>query len=42
MRRWLVVVLSAVLLTPLLGGYKVLQIRRAIAYGQSFPEQSER
>ncbi len=41
MRRWLVVTLAAVALTLLLGGFKVWQIRAAIAFGESFPEQTE-
>lgn len=41
MRRWLIVFVAAVLLTALLGGYKVMQIREAIAFAESFPEQTE-
>ena len=41
MRRWGIVALAAVTLTLLLGGFKVWQIRQAIAFGESFPEQTE-
>lgn len=40
-RRWLVVIVMVVVLTVVLGGYKAWQIRQAIAFGESFPEQTE-
>ena len=41
LRRWLVTVLCCVVLVGGLGAYKTLQIRNAIAFAESFPEQSE-
>lgn len=40
-RRWSVVFLVCAAVTLLLGGYKFLQIRAAIAFAESFPEHSE-
>lgn len=40
-RRWITVAVICVLVFVVLAGYKALLIRDAIAFGESFPEQSE-
>ena len=40
-RRWMITVVACVLIFSALAAYKVMQIRAAIAFGNSFPEPSE-
>ncbi len=40
-RRWLITIVACIVLFAALATYKTLQIRAAIAYGNSFPEPSE-
>lgn len=40
-RRWLITLFACLLVLAALGGYKFLQIKAAIAFGESFPEHSE-
>lgn len=40
-RRWLITIFACLLVLAALGGYKFLQIKAAIAFGESFPEHSE-
>ena len=40
-RRWIITVSACVLVLAALAGYKVMQIRAAIAFAESFPEPSE-
>lgn len=41
LRKWGITVLSCVLIFSALAAFKVLEIRAAIAFGESFPEHSE-
>ncbi len=41
MKRWLWLLLACLLVTAVLGGLKYLQISKAIAFANSFPERSE-
>ncbi len=40
-RRWGIVAVTCLTITLSLGGYKALQIKQAIAFGESFPEHSQ-
>lgn len=40
-RRWSITLVSCLLVFSALAAYKVLEIKAAIAFGESFPEQSE-
>ena len=40
-RRWLLLLALCVLVVAILGGLKYLQVSKAIAFGESFPERSE-
>jgi membrane fusion protein (multidrug efflux system) len=40
-RRWLLLLLLCIIVVAILGGLKYLQVRKAIAFGASFPERSE-
>jgi len=40
-RRWLITLCACVLVFAALAGYKFMQIKAAIAFGESFPEPSE-
>ena len=40
-RRWLIALIACALVFAALAGYKVMQIKAAIAFGNSFPEPSE-
>jgi len=40
-RRWLITLAACVVIFAVLAGYKFLQIKAAIAFGESFPEPSE-
>jgi membrane fusion protein (multidrug efflux system) len=40
-RRWLLLLLLCIIVVAILGGLKYLQVRKAIAFGESFPERSE-
>ncbi|HBO93078.1 MAG TPA: efflux transporter periplasmic adaptor subunit, partial [Gammaproteobacteria bacterium] len=41
LRKWGITALSCVLIFAALAAFKVLEIRAAIAFGESFPEHSE-
>lgn len=41
LKRWLWLLFACLLITAVLGGLKFLQISKAIAFGNSFPERSE-
>ena len=40
-RRWSIIIAVCILIFALLAGFKVLQIREAIKFAESFPEPSE-
>lgn len=40
-RRWIITIIACLLVFAALAGYKTLQIKKAIEFGESFPEPSE-